>query len=513
MADLQQATQATPTTDSMCDIPVQQYTMEPFAMMILGGGGDLSQNKLVPALFHLYQDGELPRDFFIAGAGLPVMSNEEYRQLMTVAMERYEEKFDQVKWGEFRDRLYYASGDFSDDETYENLKSMASELGKKCGNNIIYYLAVAPSFTIQVVDKLNEHNLCRGAFRTKLILEKPFGHDRASAVELNEVLLSAFDENQIYRIDHYLGKETVQNITFLRFSNTIFEALWNNHYIDNVQITVAEEEGIGLRGRFYEETGVVRDIVQNHLLQLVSLIAMEPPVAFDAESIRDEKVKVYRSFNPLDPAYVDRYCIRGQYGPRRPSNGKKQEGYRQTERVAAESGTPTFFAGKFLIANWRWAGVPFYIRTGKRMPERLTQIVIEFKQPPLKLFNTNCNRLDPNLMVIKIQPEEEIYIRLGVKYPFTQNQIAPVKLEFSPQRTFHAQEHPVYEKLLVDCMKGDPTLFVRQDGVLAMWDVVDPINQRWAEQKPDFPNYESGTWGPAEADQLLAREGRSWLTV
>ncbi|MCL4472697.1 MAG: glucose-6-phosphate dehydrogenase [Actinobacteria bacterium] len=512
MDDVQQATDAPPIQTQYCEIPLKQYTMEPFAMMIFGGAGDLSQNMLMPALYHLYLDGELPKDFFVAGAGLPAMSDEEYRNLMSEAMKRNEEKLDQKKWTEFKERLYYISGDFSNNETYEQLRVLATELGKKCGNNIIYYLAVAPSFTEQVVKKLKEFNLCRGAFRTKLILEKPFGRDHASAVELNTVLLEAFDERQIYRIDHYLGKETVQNITFFRFSNTIFEELWNQHHIDNVQITVAESEGIRHRGEFYEGTGVVRDIVQNHLLQLVSLIAMEPPASFEAESLRDEKVKVLRSMVPLDPEDVDRNCVRGQFGPGL-LDGKKLKGYRQSEGIREDSVTPTFFAGKFLIANWRWAGVPFYVRTGKRMPRRTTEIVIQFKQPPLKLFDANCNQLEPNLLVLKIQPDEDIFLRFGVKYPFSPNQIHPVKLEFSSQRTFHAEPHPVYEKLLVDCMEGDPTLFVRQDAVLAMWDAVDPINKRWEVKRPAFPNYESGTWGPPEADHLLERDGRRWLSV
>ena len=509
---VRRATAAPPLEPQVCEIPIKKYTMEPFAMMILGGAGDLSQNMLMPALFHLYLDGELPKDFFIAGAGLPAYTDEKYRNFMSAALRHNEGKIDDRKLLEFLERVYYISGDFANNDTYERLRTLAVELGKKCGNNIIYYLAVAPSFTEGIVRKLNEFNLCRGAFRTKLILEKPFGRDRASAIELNNVLLEAFDESQIYRIDHYLGKETVQNITFFRFSNTIFEELWNQHHIDSVQITVAESEGIRHRAEFYEETGVVRDIVQNHMLQLISLIAMEPPSSFDAESIRDEKVKVYRSMVPFDAARVDRDCVRGQYGPGR-LDGKDIKGYRQMPGVAPDSSTPTFFAAKFLIANWRWAGVPFYVRTGKRMARRITEIVIQFRQPPLKLFEVNCNPLEPNLLVLRIQPEEDIFLRFGVKYPFSTNQIHPVKLEFSPQKTFQAREHPVYEKLLVDCMQGDPTLFVRQDSVLAMWEAVDPIISRWEESKPAFPDYDPGTWGPAAAEELLVRDGRRWLTV
>lgn len=515
MGGLKQTAEIPPLPLESIDIPVKQYTAEPFAMLIFGGAGDLSQKMLMPALFHLYLDQELPEDFFIAGAGLPAMTSEEYRDRMTQALTRGEERLDREKWRRFRERLYYISGDFRDDETYRNMHSTATELGRQCGNNIIYYLAVAPVFTEQIIEKLKQHNLCRGGpFNTKLMLEKPFGRDRNSAAELNDVLTSAFNEEQIYRIDHFLGKETVQNIIFFRFANNIFEGIWNNHFVDNIQITVAEQGGIGKRGFFYEQTGVVRDMVQNHCMQLIATIAMEPPVAFEADSIRDEKVKIFRSIKTPDTDYVDRYCVRGQYGSGH-AGGGEAAGYRQEENVESKSVTPTFFAGKFIIGNWRWAGVPFYVRTGKRMAEQLTQIIIQFKQPPLKLFSSSCNPLEePNMLILTIQPDERISLCFGVKYPFSENQIQPVNLEFSYKDAFHEKSHPVYERLLLDSMKGDPTLFVRQDGVLAMWDVVDPINSRWEEIKPaDFPNYAAGTWGPPEAGRLLEQDGRRWLSV
>lgn len=496
------------------DIPLKQFRMEPFAMVIFGGAGDLSQTLLMPALFHLFQDGELPKEFFIAGAGMPALSDEEYRDLMTRALEGRREDFDLKEWNRFQKSLRYISGDFGDDQTYRDIFATMEDLGKKCGNNIIYYLAVAPSFTEQIIEKLKTHRLCNGGpFNTKLVLEKPFGHDHASAVELNQMLTSGFDEAQIYRIDHFLGKETVQNIIFFRFSNIIFEELLNNRFVDNVQITVAETGGIRHRGHFYEQTGVVRDMVQNHLMQMLATIAMDPPVVFEADAIRDEKVKIFRSLKVPDADDVDRDCVRGQYGPGMVS-GVDAPGYRQEKDVAGDSDTPTFFAGKFLIGNWRWAGVPFYLRTGKGMAQQLSQIVIEFKQLPLKLFSASCNPLDePNLLVLSIQPDEKITMRFGVKYPFSDNQIQPVNLEFSYRETFHEKNHPVYERLLVDCMKGDPTLFVRQDGILAMWNAVDPINARWEDTKPAFPNYDSGTWGPSEADDLLERDGRWWWSV
>jgi glucose-6-phosphate 1-dehydrogenase len=325
-------------------------------------------------------------------------------------------------------------------------------------------------------------------------------------------LASAFDERQIYRIDHYLGKETVQNIVFFRFSNSIFEQLWNHRYIDSVQITVAEELGIENRARFYEPSGVVRDMVQNHILQLIGLIAMEPPVGFEADFIRDEKVKVFRSIHPMREEHIDRFTVPGQYGPGK-IDGKEIPGYRQEKGVAPDSPTPTFFAGAFYIANWRWAGVPFYVRTGKRMAKRITEIAIQFDQPPLRLFGRACDALDPNILFLTIQPEEKISLRFGVKVPNMANQIYPIDMKFGYRETFQAPSHPAYERLLMDCMKGDLTLFVRQDQIEMMWEIVDPIIAYW-DSKPvqNFPNYRAGTWGPAEAFQLLEQEGRRWLT-
>jgi glucose-6-phosphate 1-dehydrogenase len=374
-------------------------------------------------------------------------------------------------------------------------------------------MAIPPQVMPLSVEKLKNHNLCKGVFKTKIVVEKPFGRDLLSARELNKILTGSFDESQIFRIDHYLSKEPVQNIIFFRFSNTVFEHLWNRRYVDNVQITVAEDIGIEHRGEFYEQAGVVRDIVQNHLLQIIGMVAMEPPVGFKAEFIRDEKLKIFRSFRQMDEEYIDNFTVRGQYGPGN-IGGKEVVGYRNEKKVSPSSTTPTFIAAKFYIDNWRWAGVPFYVRAGKRIARRTTEICIQLKQVPLRLFGRVCDMPEPNILILTIQPDEKISLRFGVKYPYSQTQIYSVNTVFSYRETFKMDPHFPYERLLVDCLKGDLTLFVRQDGVEAMWEAVDPIISRWESSPPvDFPNYTSGTWGPREAQDLIEREGRRWITV
>lgn len=500
-----------------CDIVTDEQKVEPSTMVIFGGGGDLSRNKLIPSIFYLHKEGELPMDFSLLGVDMADSDDNAYRNELKKAVREHDrEDFDEEKWGEFSKRIFFMQGRFEKDETYEKLCKKIEEVTSPSDGglkNVIYYMAVPPRVVPLIVEKLKGRNLCKGTFSTKIVVEKPFGHDRRSASELNDILTGAFDEEQIYRIDHYLGKDPVQNILFFRFSNTMFVEIWNRQYIDNVQITVAEQSGIAQRGSFYESAGVVRDIVQNHMLQVIGLVAMEAPLAFRANFIRDEKLKVLQAIRPLDRDSVDKWTVRGQYG-KGEIGGEAVGGYREEENVSPSSVTPTYFAGKFYIDNLRWAGVPFYVRTGKRLPRRVTEICFQLKQLPLRLFGRACDIMEPNILVLTIQPDEKISLRFGVKYPHAQNQIYYANMVFSYRETFKSTQHPAYERLLLDCMKGDLTLFVRQDTVEEMWSVVDPINEFWEAAPPDdFPNYAAGTWGPPGASRLLEEDGRHWLTA
>jgi glucose-6-phosphate 1-dehydrogenase len=500
-----------------CDISLEEPPLEPFALVIFGGTGDLSKRKLLPALYHIFRQGELTRDFSIYGVGRTFLSDEAYRLTVRESLVRFADgPFEEKAWADFSRHLFYLPGGVENSAVYENLSCRVLEGIPPTGDGrkqVIFYLAVPPQTTPAVVEKLNERGLCGGGVLAKIVVEKPFGEDLATARRLNEILRGAFAENRIYRMDHYLGKETVQNIIFFRFSNPVFEQLWNRRYIDNIQITVAEDLGIENRASFYEKSGVVRDIVQNHILQVLGLIAMEPPIGFSPDLIRDEKVKVFRAIEPIPEDEAGLLAVRGQYGPGE-IGGVPVPAYREEKGVDPASPTPTFFAGKFHIANWRWAGVPFYVRTGKRMTRRVTEVVIQFYQAPLKLFGRSCDPLDPNYLVLTIQPEEKISLRFGVKYPYSQNQIYPIDMSFCYQDAFKTPSPSPYRRLLVDCLRGDPTLFVRQDQIEAMWEAVDPILKCWEmKPPPDFPNYPAGTLGPAEADRLLAREGRRWITT
>lgn len=500
-----------------CDIPTGEARVEPFTMVIFGGAGDLSRRKLLPSIFHLYKEDELLKEFSIIGFDRIKMSDEDYRNMMKEAITEFtDESLEEGIWKEFSKHLFYFLGSFEDDDNFKKLTGRILKVSVQTAKkaiDVIYYMAVPPKVTPVVIEKLEHHNLCKGTFNTKIIVEKPFGRDRSSAAGLNNVLRSAFDENQIFRIDHYLSKEPVQNIIFFRFSNTIFEHLWNRRYVDNVQITVAEDIGIEHRGEFYENAGVVRDIVQNHMMQLIGMIAMEPPVGFKAEFIRDEKLKILRSIRQMEGEEVDKLTVRGQYGPGK-IGAREVPGYRNEKNVSPSSVAPTFFAAKFHIDNWRWAGVPFYVRTGKRIAKRITEICIQLKQVPLRLFGRACDVPEANVIVLTVQPDEKITVRFGVKYPYSQNQIYSVNMVFNYFETFNLKPHFAYERLLLDCLKGDLTLFIREDAVEAMWEVVDPIIARWESAPPaDFPNYQAGTWGPWESQLLLEGEGRRWITT
>jgi glucose-6-phosphate 1-dehydrogenase len=500
-----------------CNIPAETYELKPFTMVIFGGAGDLSRRKLMPSIFHLFLDNQLTKGFSILGFDRVDLDDNAYRSMMKEAMSNFSEgSFESGKWEEFSRRVFFLSDTFEKDSTYADLTKRLEEISIRATDgtrNVIFYLAVPPVVTPMIVGKLKRFNLCKGPFSVKIIIEKPFGRDHASAVELNRILTDAFDESQIYRIDHYLAKNPVQNIIFFRFCNTIFEEVWNRHNVDNVQITVAEDIGIEHRGVFYEQAGVVRDIVQNHIMQILGLVAMEAPISFNADYIRDEKLKILRAVRPMDERYVDEFTVMGQYGPGK-AGGTDVPGYRQEKNVSPASNTPTFFAGKFYVDNLRWSGVPFYVRTGKRMPKRITEICVQFRQLPLRLFGCTCDYMGPNILLLTIQPDEKISLRFGVKYPYSTNQIYSVNMVFNYNETFKTAFPPAYETLLADCMKGDLTLFVREDSVEEMWRITDQITSRWESSSPvDFPNYAAGTWGPPGADLLLKKEGRSWITV
>ena len=499
----------------MCDIPEQSLSLEPFTMVIFGGAGDLSKRKLLPSLLHLYREKELA-EFEVIAFDMLAIAEQEYLAMMKDAVTTYAtEVFEEEAWREFATHLHFISGHFEEDENYRGLAELLNQVTRptpKATRIAIYYMAVPPHVAPLVIDKLKNHDLCKGRYNARIVMEKPFGTNRASAADLNRVLTDAFDEPQIYRIDHYLARDPVQNIIFFRFSNTLFEEIWDHRLVDNVQITVAEKIGIEHRGAFYEQAGVVRDIVQNHILQILGLVAMEPPIGFDAESIRDEKLKIMRSVRPIDGPYVDKFMVRGQYGRGRVDRSSVA-GYREEPDVSPSSTTSTYFAGKFYIDNLRWAGVPFFVRTGKRMPTQVTEVCVELKRLPLRLFGRTCDSLDPNILILTVQPDERITLRFGVKYPYSNNQIFSANMVFNYGETFKVPPHSPYERLLIDLIKGDLTLFVREDTIEAMWAVVDPIISRWEEEPPEsFPNYAAGTWGPPEARHLIEREGRNWIT-
>jgi glucose-6-phosphate 1-dehydrogenase len=458
----------------------------------------------------------LPDQFAILGSGRTALNDEEFRARMKESVtQQAAGSFSESKWAEFSMHLHYLPGHVEDDETIRLLSSRIEEFSlrnDKGAKEVIYYMAVPPDAMPEIVTRLKDGNMCREKFDARIIVEKPFGTNSHTALELNKLLRGAFDESRIYRMDHYLGKDPVQNIMFLRFTNPIFEQIWNTHFIHNVQITIAEDMGIGHRGEFYEQAGIVRDIVQNHALQLIGMIAMEAPIGFDADFIRDEKVKVFRSFRPMGPDYIDSNMVRGQYDSGM-INGEAVAPYRAEDKVSASSLTPTFFAGKFYIDNLRWANVPFYVLTGKRLNKRVTEICLQFKALPIRLFGRTCDITEPNVLILTIQPDEKISLRFGVKYPYSTNQIYSVDMGFNYAEIFHKPIREAYGRLLLDCFRKDITLFVREDMVEAMWDIVDPIIERWMAIPPEeFPNYKAGSWGPAEADRLLKKDGHHWIT-
>ena len=493
---------------------------DPSSFIIFGASGDLTHRKLIPALYNLACANMLPKNFSVIGFAVTPMDDESFRTEMCKAVQDSNEanKFDAKVWGEFVKGLYYITADFHSPEGYQTLKARLKEIqktGDAPGNNL-FYLATPPSFYADIVERLGAHGLttqeAKDSGWTRCIIEKPFGSDLPSAVSLNESIHKVFKEEQIYRIDHYLGKETVQNIMAFRFANSIIDPIWNRRYVDHVQITAAETLGVEHRGKYYEEAGCLRDMFQNHLLQLLSIVAMDPPVRYGGTSVRDRKADVMKSIVPINPENLSEIAIRGQYGPGM-FEGKSLPGYRQEEGVDPESKTETFVALKLFVDNWRWADVPFYLRSGKRLPHKVTEIVIQFKRVPHLFFHLSPeDQMEPNLLVMRIQPDEGISLRFGAKLPGPEMHIRQVEMNFSYTDAFKVQPSTAYETLLLDALEGDPTLFNRSDSVETAWNVIEPILDIWSATKPfqPFPNYASGTWGPASADSLLTRDGRSW---
>lgn len=489
------------------------FIKEPLIFVIFGGGGDLAKRKLLPALYRLYFNDRLDCQFEIISAGLPELNTEQYHDFIEDSIENYNSDIYEENIVEtFKENIEFIGLNFEAENDFNNLKQKiisTADLMNVSKPNVIYYLAVPPQFSETIINNLGKNKMQK-IFNTRIVMEKPFGYDLKSAVQLNDKIQKVFNEKQIYRIDHYLGKEAVQNILFFRFGNSIFEPLWNRSHIDHIQITVAESIGIGKRGEFYEKNGVIRDIVQNHIMQLIALVTMEPPVIFEAEEIRDEKVKVFKSLEKMSDEEVSENIVFGQYGSGEIKEDKVKS-YRNEDKVDAHSTTPTFMAGKFKVNNWRWSGVPIYVRTGKRLPEKLTEIYIEFKQPPLKLFENECDEINPNGLLFSLQPVEKTSLELNMKLPGVGNLPYSVEMAFNYNEEFDTGLLPAYERLLIDCMKGDLTLFARRDGVEAMWENIEPILEV-AEEIPHkyFPNYKAGSWGPSESHELTKNDGRKW---
>jgi glucose-6-phosphate 1-dehydrogenase len=485
-------------------------------MVIFGAGGDLTSRKLIPALYNLAKAELLSREFAIIGTSHGKMSTDAFRQKIAEDIKRYaggDVDQDIVEW--FVKRLYYVSGEFTDKNVYVQLKDFLKKVDQDhtTHGNFFFYLATAPSFFGPIVEQLAAVGLMEDDNQhwRRVIIEKPFGHDLESAKTLNVQLLKVIKEKQIYRIDHYLGKETVQNILAFRFANGIFEPIWNRRYIDHIQISVSETVGVEQRGSYYDQAGALRDMVPNHIMQLISLTSMEPPISFHADAVRDEQAKILHAIQPISAEEVLTRTVRGQYGAGI-IKGERVPGYREESDVPPDSRTETFVAMKLLIDNWRWADVPFYLRTGKRLSAQNTHIVIQFRRAPFVLFrDTPVENLMPNQLVLHIQPEEGISLQFAAKVPGPIMRLGAVDMNFEYADYFGTQPSTGYERLLHDCMIGDQTLFQRADMVEAGWCVVSPLLDVWKALPPrNFPNYASGTWGPKDADDLLERDGRHW---
>ena len=490
-------------------------TADSCTVILFGASGDLAKRKVIPAMYDLAQYNSLGACYAIIGFARTPMTDETFRNSVGEAAKTISEvgPIDPQKWSDFAANLSYTAGDYSDPDSYVRLVGRLAELEaakKLCGNRL-FYLSTPPEVYPDIVEQLGRAGLARPNKPNswvRIIIEKPFGRDLASAKQLNKIVLNVFEEKQIYRIDHYLGKDTVQNLLVLRFGNGIFEPLWNRNYVDHVQITASETLGVERRGGFYETAGALRDMIQSHVLQLTSLVSVEPPASFDATAVRNEKLKVLQSIRPFNLEMVAQWVVRGQYAPGKIAD-KSLPGYREEQGVKRDSRTETFVAMRLLVDNWRWAGVPFYLRTGKRLARRSTEIMIQFKRAPHIVFRER--EVEPNRLVLNIQPEEGVSVSFGAKRPGTEMSIGNVTMNFSYKEGFGGTTRSAYATLLNDCLRGDATLFDRGDSVEAAWSLVDPILDVWSAAKTaGVPVYSSGTWGPKESDQLLERDGRQW---
>jgi len=497
----------------------------PCGLIIFGASGDLAERKLIPSLYHLDIQHLLPERFFLIGTGRSEMTHEAFREKLKVALHKFARAgpIHESIWDEFLQRFYYLKGDYGSLASYTFLADFLKKMDDKYGTNgnRLFYLAVPPNLYGSIIQYLGKSGLAGEKYCPELcmlrdgwcrvIIEKPFGSDLTTARELDQQISRVFSEEQIYRIDHYLGKETVQNILFLRFANTIFEPVWNRNYIDHVQITVAETLGVEHRAGYYEGTGALRDMFQNHMLQLLAFVAMEPPVRFGAQFIRDEKLKVFRSIRDMSTEEIDHSTVRGQYGAGE-IDGRKVAAYREEEGIPGDSATETFAALRVFIDNWRWQNVPFYLRSGKRLPKRVTEIAIQFKTVPHLLFEPiRQEDIAPNTLILRIQPDEGISLAFQAKHPGAKLCMQTVEMDFDYESSFGTVPPEAYERLLLDCMVGDQTLFNHRDGVERCWELITPILKRWEELPPETLHfYRSGTLGPAESHLLLERDGRKW---
>lgn len=483
--------------------------------ILFGATGDLARRKLLPALFRLFCEGLLPERFSVIGFSLPDALKPEYEIFVREALAEFVGESERFACGldEFVALCRFIPANFTDREGYDRLLETLTKIEseRQTQGNRLFYLATPPALVPDILGHLKETGLTtRSAHQTpwtRIIAEKPFGTDRVSARTLTNLFHTVVNEDQVYRIDHYLGKDAVQDVSVLRFANSLFEPLWNRGYIEQVQITVAETLGVERRGAYFDAMGETRDMVQSHALQVLSLVAMEPPNSFAARAIRDEKVKVLEAMRPL----TAHYAVRGQYGPGVGPDGKPVPGYRSEAAVPSDSNTDTFLAGRLLIESWRWSGVPFYIRAGKRLPRQVTEVVIQFKGAPLTLFRGSTRKPEPNVLRLRIQPDAEIALIVELKRPGTLNDLIPVELDMLYGDVFKQPLRDAYERLLVDALNGDAVLFMREDEIDAAWRVVDPLLAYWRTDPADFPNYAAGSWGPEAADELLARDGRKWF--